>query len=77
MIREAEKDTVLQIPNPLGQDGSTAFPVPKGVQVCYSRSSYLTRGIDCPVQVIVDMVGVRESLFQISELVAWPYSCIP
>ena len=40
LIREAEEDTVLQIPNPLGQDGSTAFPVPKGVQVRRSRSSW-------------------------------------
>ncbi|KAG6812865.1 hypothetical protein H0H92_015793 [Tricholoma furcatifolium] len=33
MIREATEDTVLQIPNPPGQEGTTAFPVPKGVQV--------------------------------------------
>ncbi|KAG6850123.1 hypothetical protein H0H93_000745 [Arthromyces matolae] len=33
MIREATEDTVLQIPNPPGEDGTTPFPVPKGVQV--------------------------------------------
>ncbi|KAG6829040.1 hypothetical protein H0H87_012773, partial [Tephrocybe sp. NHM501043] len=33
LIREATEDTVLQIPNPPGQDGSTPFPVPKGTQV--------------------------------------------
>ncbi|KAG6841505.1 hypothetical protein C0991_010363 [Blastosporella zonata] len=33
MIREATEDTVLQIPNPAGQEGTTPFPVPKGVQV--------------------------------------------
>jgi hypothetical protein len=70
MMRDAAEDTVLQIPNPPGEDGSTALPVPKGVQVCRSRSFYLTRGIDCPVQVIVDMVGVRKSLFRISQFVA-------
>ncbi|KAF8914781.1 cytochrome P450 [Mucidula mucida] len=31
MIREATKDTVLQIPNPLGQDGTTSMAVPKGM----------------------------------------------
>ena len=76
-MREAVEDVVLQIPNPPGQDGSTAFPVPKGVQVCCSQPLCFTRGIDCAVQVIVDMIGVRKSLFRISQLVAWPYSCIP
>ncbi|KAG6917128.1 hypothetical protein DXG01_003794 [Tephrocybe rancida] len=33
LIREATEDTVLQIPNPDGQHGTTPFPVPKGVQV--------------------------------------------
>lgn len=33
LIREAYEDTVLQIPNPPGQDGTTALPVPKGMQV--------------------------------------------
>lgn len=33
MIREATEDTVVQVPNPLGQDGTTPFPIPKGVQV--------------------------------------------
>ncbi|KAG6901989.1 hypothetical protein C0995_005948 [Termitomyces sp. Mi166 len=33
MIREATEDTVLQVPNPPGQEGTTPFPVPKGVQV--------------------------------------------
>ncbi|KAF8882453.1 cytochrome P450 [Infundibulicybe gibba] len=33
LIREATEDTVLTIPNPPGEDGSTTLPVPKGVQV--------------------------------------------
>ncbi|KAH0580883.1 hypothetical protein H2248_012042 [Termitomyces sp. 'cryptogamus'] len=33
LIREAEEDTVLQIPNPPGQEGTTPFPVSKGVQI--------------------------------------------
>ncbi|RDB29811.1 hypothetical protein Hypma_014185 [Hypsizygus marmoreus] len=33
LIREATEDTVLQIPNPPGQEGTTAFPVPKGLQI--------------------------------------------
>ncbi|KAF8966623.1 cytochrome P450 [Flammula alnicola] len=43
LIREAFEDTMLQIPNPPGEEGTTTIPVPKGVQV------------------IVDMVGIRES----------------
>jgi len=30
MIREATKDTVLQVPRPVGQTGTEAVPVPKG-----------------------------------------------
>lgn len=33
MIREATKDTVVQIPNPRGQEGTTPMVIPKGVQV--------------------------------------------
>ncbi|KIK06373.1 hypothetical protein K443DRAFT_674356 [Laccaria amethystina LaAM-08-1] len=33
MIREATEDTVLQIPNPVGQEGTTPLPVAKGTQV--------------------------------------------
>ncbi|KAF8068982.1 cytochrome P450 [Lyophyllum atratum] len=33
LIREATEDTVIQIPNPPGQEGTTPFPVPKGVQI--------------------------------------------
>ncbi|KAF9010234.1 cytochrome P450 [Cyathus striatus] len=33
MIREASEDTVLNIPNPPGEEGSTSMPIPKGVQV--------------------------------------------
>ncbi|KAF8815129.1 cytochrome P450 [Phlegmacium glaucopus] len=32
LIREAAEDTVLEIPNPHGQVGTTTIPVPKGVQ---------------------------------------------
>ncbi|KJA21394.1 hypothetical protein HYPSUDRAFT_67739 [Hypholoma sublateritium FD-334 SS-4] len=30
LVREAFEDTVLQVPNPLGEEGVTALPVPKG-----------------------------------------------
>ncbi|KDR80361.1 hypothetical protein GALMADRAFT_242750 [Galerina marginata CBS 339.88] len=33
LIREASEDTVLHVPNPLGEEGSTAIPVQKGFQV--------------------------------------------
>jgi hypothetical protein len=33
LIREAAEDTVLEIPKPHGQVGTTTIPVPKGVQV--------------------------------------------
>lgn len=33
MIREAQEDTVLQIPNPPGVEGSTPMPIWKGVQI--------------------------------------------
>ncbi|KAF5379107.1 hypothetical protein D9615_005952 [Tricholomella constricta] len=33
LIREAAEDTVLQVPNPVGQEGSTPYPVPKGTRV--------------------------------------------
>jgi len=33
LIREAAEDTVLEIPKPHGQSGTTTIPVPKGVQV--------------------------------------------
>ncbi|KAF8816637.1 cytochrome P450 [Phlegmacium glaucopus] len=33
LLREAAEDTVLEIPNPHGQEGTTTIPVPKGVQV--------------------------------------------
>ncbi|TFK38021.1 cytochrome P450 [Crucibulum laeve] len=33
LIREATEDTVITVPNPPGQEGSTTIPIPKGVQV--------------------------------------------
>ncbi|KAH9478750.1 Cytochrome P450 monooxygenase 124 [Psilocybe cubensis] len=33
MIRQAYEDTVLNIPNPVGEEGVTTFPVPKGTNV--------------------------------------------
>jgi len=30
MFRSAEKDTVVQIPRPVGEEGTDAFPVTKG-----------------------------------------------
>ena len=33
LVREAAEDTVLEIPKPHGQVGTTIIPIPKGVQV--------------------------------------------
>jgi len=33
MIREAYEDTTLDLPNPVGQEGKTTIPIPKGTQV--------------------------------------------
>ncbi|KAJ7666226.1 cytochrome P450 [Mycena polygramma] len=33
LIREATEDTVLNVPNPVGEEGSTTVPIPKGTQV--------------------------------------------
>lgn len=33
MIREATEDTVLQIPNPVGEGGSDVLPIPKDLRV--------------------------------------------
>ena len=33
LVREAAEDTVLEIPKPHGQMGTTTIPVPKGLQV--------------------------------------------
>ena len=34
MIRTAFEDTVLQIPNPRGEEGDKTIPIPKGTLVC-------------------------------------------
>lgn len=34
MIRESAEDTVLKIPKPVGQEGYTMLPIPKGTLVC-------------------------------------------
>ena len=39
LLREAVEDTVLEIPKPHGQVGTTMIPVPKGVQVTNYRIS--------------------------------------
>ncbi|KAF7318965.1 hypothetical protein HMN09_00232500 [Mycena chlorophos] len=33
MIREAKEDTILQVPNPVGEEGTTAVPIQKGTQI--------------------------------------------
>ena len=33
LIREALEDTVLTVPNPVGEEGSKSVPIPKGTQV--------------------------------------------
>jgi hypothetical protein len=33
MFREATEDTVLEIPNPVGQSGFTPMAIPKGMTV--------------------------------------------
>ena len=37
LVREAAEDTVLEIPKPHGQVGTTIIPIPKGVQVTSYR----------------------------------------
>lgn len=62
-IRQAFKDTVLQIPDPNGaEDETLTIPVPKGTEVRYSCRSF---GLSDPHisflhQVIVDFIGIRE-----------------
>ena len=63
MIREAAEDTVLEIPKPHGQVGTTTIPVPKGVQVSYLYIKYLWCCFTFYLQVIVDMVGLRTFSF--------------
>ena len=64
LIREAAEDTVLEIPKPHGQVGTTTIPVPKGVQVSwlYKFFIFVVVFILC-LQVIVDMVGLRTFSF--------------
>ena len=64
LIREAAEDTVLEIPKPHGQVGTTTIPVPKGVQVSwlYKIFIFVVVFILC-LQVIVDMVGLRTFSF--------------
>ncbi|KAF9525621.1 cytochrome P450 [Crepidotus variabilis] len=33
LMREAWEDTVIQVPNPIGQEGTTSVPVPRGTQL--------------------------------------------
>ncbi|KAJ7064839.1 cytochrome P450 [Mycena amicta] len=56
LIREASEDTILQVPNPVGEEGTTAVPIQKGTQVSVfdSQSKWLTAG-----QIIVDMIGLQ------------------
>lgn len=42
MIRQAYEDTVLNIPNPVGEEGVTTFPVPKGTNVITYLYFFLT-----------------------------------
>jgi hypothetical protein len=60
LIREATEDTVLTIPNPVGEEGSKTIPIPKGTEVHFLRRPFspaLT--FLCLQQIMVDMVGVR------------------
>jgi hypothetical protein len=33
LIREALEDTIVTVPNPVGEEGSQTVPIPKGTQV--------------------------------------------
>lgn len=59
LIYEAFEDTTLQIPNPVGKEGSKTVPVPKGTQV--DILSALHR-----LQLTVDMIGKHKILSQMS-----------
>jgi hypothetical protein len=39
LIREATEDTVLSIPNPVGEEGNKTIPIPKGTEVHSLRCS--------------------------------------
>ncbi len=38
LIREASKDTVINVPKPVGQEGTIPIPIPKGFQVSSSTT---------------------------------------
>ena len=63
MIREAAEDTVLEIPKPHGQVGTTMIPVLKGVQVSWLYKIFIFVVFILCLQVIVDMVGLRTFSF--------------
>ncbi|KAF7316337.1 hypothetical protein MIND_00152500 [Mycena indigotica] len=45
LIREASEDTILQVQNPVGEEGTTSVPIQKGTQARF--------------QLIVDMIGLQ------------------
>ena len=47
LIREAAEDTVLEIPKPHGQVGTTTIPIPKGLQVSCIKISLLMLFMVC------------------------------
>ncbi|KAJ7753634.1 cytochrome P450 [Mycena maculata] len=50
LIREATEDTVLNIPNPVGEEGSKTVPIPKGTQIMVDMigAQYNPRYFDNP-----------------------------
>ncbi|KAK0237711.1 cytochrome P450 [Armillaria nabsnona] len=41
LIREAAKDTVINVPKPVGQEGTIPIPIPKGFQVLVDMNTIL------------------------------------
>ena len=70
LIREAAEDTVLEIPKPHGEVGTTTIPIRKGVQVSFykviNKKFYFLNFIIMCLQVIVDMVGLRTFFFPLT-----------
>ncbi|KAJ7269928.1 cytochrome P450, partial [Mycena rebaudengoi] len=59
LIREATEDTVLNIPNLVGEEGSKTVPVPKAARYLSYAHIFPLLDIDSFCKVIVDMIGVQ------------------
>ncbi|KAF7325930.1 hypothetical protein MKEN_00443900 [Mycena kentingensis (nom. inval.)] len=56
LIREALEDTIIQVQNPVGEEGTTSVPISKGTTV---GLVHLSEHLLISVEIVVDMVGVQ------------------